>query len=95
MNVEIKVQSHCKVQLIKELNNIVEHLSRNERYAYERLYKHNGVEFSTDGGYAKYAVIDGYDDYVSFHGKGTDAEKAAEALGEEHKAIRLRNGMPE
>lgn len=90
MKITITVDAQSKVQLVKELNNIVENISRYNRFDAHRKFLQGGASVSVEGTFAKFAVVDEDDNYVSFH---NDRKDANEAAGEKYSVINMTKGL--
>jgi len=86
MKVTITVEAPSKVHLVKELNNIVENISRFNRFDARRKFLQGSAEVTVEGEYFKYAVVDRDDSYISFH---NDRKEANEAAGEKYSVINM------
>ena len=73
MKVTIEVTAESKLTLVKELQNIIENISRYDRFDKLRKHSEGTATVQAEGSYAKFAVLDENDDYVSFHETWDDA----------------------
>lgn len=86
MKVTITVDAPSKLHLAKELNSIVENITRFNRLDDSRTFLHGSSKVTFDGEFFKYAVVDRTDDYISFH---NDRKDANEAAGEKYSVINM------
>lgn len=87
MKVTIIVNAESKVQLVKELQNVVENISRFNRFDPKRKFLQGNVTVEAEGVFAKYAVVDCNDEFISFH---DDRKSANEAAGDDHSVINMK-----
>lgn len=67
MKVTIEVTAESKLTLVKELQNIIENISRFDRFDKLRKHSEGTATVNLEGSYAKFAVVDENDECVSFH----------------------------
>lgn len=77
MKVTINLEVECKLQLLCELQNVLDKLTKTDTIDAVREFKHGKVTVESDGEFSKFAVVDSKDEYISFHNDKDSADAAA------------------
>lgn len=67
MKVTIEITADTKVRLVNELKNIVENITRFDRFDKLRTHSQGSTTVQAEGTYSKFAVVDKKYKIISFH----------------------------
>lgn len=88
--VQITIETRTKEELIKEIQNVLENISRFDRYDPMRTFNGGYTAVSNEGSFAKFEVVTPDGEHISYHETRADANFVA---GETYNVLVL-NGTP-